>query len=46
VQVRPRRSLPAGQADDPVQAAVQFGDVGRTRRLVQAVDVLRDDPGQ
>ena len=46
VQVRARRSLPARQADDPVQAAVQFGHLGRARRLVQPVDVLGDDPGQ
>lgn len=46
VQVRPRRALPAGQADDPVQAAVEFGDLGRARGLVQAVHVLGDDPGQ
>jgi hypothetical protein len=46
LQVRPRRALPAGQADDPVQAAVEFGHVGRARGLMQAVYILGDDPGQ
>ena len=46
LQLGARCPLPARQADDPVQAAVQFGHPKRTRRLVQAVDVLRDDPAQ
>ncbi len=48
LQVHPRRALPAGQADDPVQAAVEFGHLGRRRArgLMQAIDVLGDDPGQ
>jgi hypothetical protein len=57
LQLRPRRTPPAGQADDPVQAAVEFGDVNRPRALIQvvhnrprglmqAVHVLGDDPGQ
>jgi len=46
LQVRPRRALPAGQADDPVQAAVEFGHHRRARGLMQAVHVLGDDPGQ
>ena len=46
VQLGARRPLPARQADDPVQAAVQLGDPEGARRLVQAVHVLRDDPGQ
>ena len=35
----------AGQAAHPVVAAVQVDDVPRARRLVQQVDVLRDQPG-
>jgi len=48
LQVRPRRALPAGQAGDPVQAAVEFGHLGRgrARGLMQAIHVLGDDPGQ
>ncbi len=46
LEVRPRRALPAGQADDPVQAAVEFGHRGRPRGLMQAIHVLGDDPGQ
>ena len=43
VELRPAGDVAAVQADRPVQAAVQFDDVGRAAGLVQAVDVLRDD---
>jgi len=46
VEFGARRPLPARQAEDAVQAAVQFGHLGRSCRLVQAVHVLGDDPRQ
>jgi len=46
VEFGARRALPAGQAKDPVQAAVQLGHLAGACRLVQAVHVLGDDPGQ
>src|ERR1035437_2657287 len=42
---RPPGPAPARQAQNPGQAAVQFGHLGRAGRLVQAVHVLGDDPG-
>ena len=43
VQPEPRRHLTAREADGAFERAVQLDDVAGARRLVQPVDVLRDD---
>src|SRR5690606_17843769 len=46
VQLLPWGAAVAAQADDAVEAAVQLDHSSGARGLVQAVDVLRDAPGE